>query len=217
MNNFWNGFEKRSKEKKEREKPSVEKAVFQLGAGGLLARAGLDPVTGRVTVYHGTHPDSVQSIMRKGLDPSYGGSGASKTHGSGKFINHSKGKIHVTRIKPIASFFSRFQESGYGKKTTGNGVITANIPMEEYDKFKADPDMQGKYKFVASTTTDPIRKENLKGNRGYYLSRAKDLNKMPRYIMKHPVRFAGGAGLSGLGLYAGYQGLKNIRERVFDK
>lgn len=60
--------------------------------------------------FHATRSSSAPSILRGGLDPSYGGTGAAQ--GAGVFEEHSKNKIHYTRKLGLAEDYQRYFEGG---------------------------------------------------------------------------------------------------------
>jgi hypothetical protein len=60
--------------------------------------------------FHATRSSSAPNILRGGLDPSYGGTGAAK--GAGVFEQHSKNKIHYTRKLGLAEDYQRYFQGG---------------------------------------------------------------------------------------------------------
>jgi hypothetical protein len=213
-------------------------AAGLLGAGTLVAAS---PTTkGRLLgfkrVYHGTTPENKKSILREGFKKSHGGrGGASEAVGSSSYMRESAGKVHVTRLRPVAKAFTAFADKDIsdslrramtgGKPFTmgekiklikklnplsSSGVVTADMPIGQFDRFEIDPDMvpieiRRKYpnlvKNIAARGAediDPVYVHNLSPSR--YLKRlGAHVKALPEYVKKHPGRFASGVGLGALG------------------
>ena len=192
------------------------------GVGALgLAKVSKNPATGRTRVYHGTSNDAWKKIKKEGFDPKKGGTGAAghakDRTGYSDFVDKSKGKVHVTRLKSVAKGFKAYTHSQGNPRLRDlhdprkGKVIKADIPFSHYENMKADPDIldsgSKKFdKFFGSTTTEKIPVEDISGAKKSYSKKYKRIAKnLPKYIKKHPGRFGIGAlGLGGAGYLADY-------------
>lgn len=90
-------------EKQAMSKKNVAKAI----AGATLLASTPDLVLGKKKLYQGTTKGNWESIKKEGLKADRGGKGgAGENVGNSAFQNNSKGKVHLTAVKPIANMYS---------------------------------------------------------------------------------------------------------------
>lgn len=207
----------RKKTKTEQPRESVNVVPYATTVGGAgVAYAGKGMATGTKRVYHGTSRDAWKKIREQGLLAHKGGiGGAGAAVGNKRFIENSRGKVHVTGMSPIAYMFSRYS----GEKGGGGKVVTIDMPYDLYRKMEPDPDMNNGFNPViqrnlASRGTFDIPEEYISGakrtdvvTRG--IRRAKAL---PAYIKKYPGRFGAGLAITGAGLTVAGMGAKRAIE-----
>lgn len=93
--------------------------------------------------FHATKSENVESIVKKGLDPNRGGTGAAK--GSEEFQEHSRGKVHYTRNLGLAEDYQRHFEgqSPFGRQDPNPApaeVLKIAVPRDVVDREEVDPD-----------------------------------------------------------------------------
>jgi GNAT superfamily N-acetyltransferase len=221
------------------DRPSLVGGIAATGGGTLLAADMRKRLLGEKVIYHGTHSDeAAKGIMEHGLQPSYGGTGAAKL--TPNYVARSKGKVHVTGVKPVAMMFRSFDPETYrregydiGHLVRGNlpgapgTVVKARIPMSLWDKLEIDPDMLGHtpqnelqeamIKEIGARGAHPIESKYISGGRGS-ISRIPEKivelgRELPGYVKRHPLRFGVGALGTAGGLYLAGRGIGSLRRR----
>lgn len=197
------------------------------GAGALAVGATMQPATARLLgaqhFVHGTSEQAAKSILQKGLDPSYGGSGAAasgnRVMSNANFVNNSKNKVHVGVGAAGASAAKSYARMGEAEARIPKGVagregevflhgmnpfskykgkvIGGALPYEHFIKnFEKDPDQP----LGAMRTSKAIAAEHLGDNSVMSNMRLLYKNRAPKltsYIRNHPGRFGTGAALAG--------------------
>lgn len=82
-------------------------------AGGSLGAIGASKnmVLGKKRMYHGTSNKNWENIRTEGLKANRGGiGGASAAISSKDYIKNSTGKVHATRMKPLANMYANMNE-----------------------------------------------------------------------------------------------------------
>lgn len=210
-----------------------------LGAlGALQVWAARDPLTGTRRVYHGTSTDeAAEAIRREGLQPAFGGSGASRA--DSVFIEGSQNKVHVTPQHSIARVFTSYDPETMPVdmedwKASRNGwrnrVLEARIPESRWvAEFDPDPFVGEAARFlpaeaqkeVAATTTRAIDPDDIVGGKGF--SRRESLRKVlknfPESYLANPGRMrrglmgaSMGLGMMGTGAYLGLDAAQRKEE-----
>jgi len=135
-----------------------------------------------------------------------------------RFTEQSTGRVHATRTKPVASFFSNYTAKGKGTKPS---ILKMDLPMDVHRAFEADPDLlagdapEALKRQLGERTRQDIASKYIHGGEGHSrLGLGRELlRKLPGYVRAHPGRFAGGVAATGTGLAAmGYGG-----KRLIDK
>jgi hypothetical protein len=172
-------------------------AAAQVGIAGALAPGAYSRLTNQQRLYHGTASDDAhKSILREGLRPEYGGTGASFIDGN--FVENSKNKIHVTPQSVIANTFSVMNEDELNALagTDLDGVearlargkakellfghprtVTIDMPYTQFaDRFSHDPDFlmgqdtpsgwEASKHTVAATSEFPVDPKYIRGGVG---------------------------------------------------
>lgn len=93
-------------------KENNTKKRIGLGVGGATAiGSSKNMILGKKRMYHGTSKENWDKIKHEGLRADKGGrGGASVTAGSNQYIKNSKGKVHVTKVKPLANLYSNMNK-----------------------------------------------------------------------------------------------------------
>lgn len=227
------------KEAREKEISGKERAAR--GAGGaaglaatkVLGESSAERTLGAKRFAHGTSQSAADSILEKGLDPSFGGSGSAQVNPH--YELGSKGKVHIATgpIRSSSSYMhavlagiqdaqghvSPLSLSDPKQRRLGAAharVLQGAMPYELFEeRFETDPDYAGsKHKalrdYLAARSKDPVDPSHFtKGRAGLRTiveNRSKDLGS---YIRKHPGRVSRGGllGLAALGAGAGSYGL----------
>jgi len=209
--------------------PAAAAALGLTGAGVVANPTVRGSALGYKGVYHGT-PTAAGAVREKGLDPALGGAdtGAKAATGSDQFVEHSKGKVHVTPTPLLARPYAHMDEisealkSGdeteagkrfalsHLKRPGRDRLITADLPMDQWDRFEVDPDSSGvteqdtgaKHwagKEMAARSDEAVDPKYIH-NRSPSRAAARTLDfvkKLPGYVKAHPGRF--GLGVLGLG------------------
>jgi hypothetical protein len=169
----------------EKKEPDYEPAalVGGLGALGTLAMPeGASRVLGYQPIFHGTTAQAAAEIARTGIDPTFGGTGgAAAAIQDPKYIEHSKGHVHVTtdsgraqRYATIAQTARDAAEEGKTKTPSDlfmsamgprrGKVVGGHIPFSEFlSNFHADPDSEellGREKSFRSAKSIPPQRLN---------------------------------------------------------
>lgn len=145
------------------------------GAGALSIHNAPQRLLGYHEVFHGTNSNAAKEILKHGLDPSFGGSGAAKV--SPEFFGlQSKGKIHVTKSPLTAAIFSgwstftadKFGPGGFKDNlpTTTPSIIKARISDKVWNNMKIDSHA-GSSKRKAATSTHKISSKFISGSEDY--------------------------------------------------
>ena len=146
---------------------SVAGIAGLLGAGG-LAYANRDMLLGYHKVYHGTSGRAAEAITREGLDPNWGGrGGAAENAERGDFVDNSKNKVHLTKLRRVARGYADTVDPEEGS------ILSAYIPHKQWEEASVDNDASwgmNANKRVAATTTDPVTVQNLKARALDYLN-----------------------------------------------
>jgi hypothetical protein len=112
--------------------------------------------------FHASKTSSVEKgILKGGLDPNYGGTGAGKI--SETFEEHSKGKVHYTRDVAIASGYKSYFEGSkvvFGphkvvEKPEPAEVLRVSLPQEIVKAEERDPDSPPSDRAFRSTSLIP--------------------------------------------------------------
>lgn len=74
--------------------------------GASVVMNSKDKLLGKKTLYQGTSKENWGSIKKDGLKADFGGTGASKSVGNSAYQKNSKGKIHLTAMRPIANTYA---------------------------------------------------------------------------------------------------------------
>lgn len=211
--------------------------------GGGLGLAASPTTRGRLfgfkRVYHGTLPEAAKAIREQGLDPKFGGTGASAAVDVKQYMDDSKGKVHVTprrmnanpyahqdRLKGSEADMMREFALSHFRPTGRDRMITADIPSDMWDRFEVDPDAidpavrnivgDSMAKDVAARSEeaiDPRYIHNLSPARA--VDRTLDLLKrFPDYVRARPGRFGLGLAGMGLGTAAALKGGSDLAEYV---
>ena len=129
----------------------------------LLREAALAAI--KTYAYHATKSKNVSSIMKGGLDPNYGGTGAAK--GNEQFEEQSKNKVHYTRKHGLASDYKKYFEGDtpFGKDKVEESpgpaeILQIALHKDIVETEEIDPDSK-KYD-KAFTTTKKIGGKNIK-------------------------------------------------------
>jgi len=186
------------RESRDRRDSEAGGAVGAAAAGTGLVYGSKNLVTGKKRLYHGTSDQAWRQIRERGLLAEMGGAG----HGSGAtvksegFANNSRGKVHVTRFKPIASAFARLTGEGRG----GGRVLKLDVDYDKFRKMEVDPDMAGGksgrlHRNIASRGTFNISPDEIQGAKrsGAMRRSLETAKKIPGYAIKYPGRFGAGA------------------------
>lgn len=140
----------KSVHEKKAEKIDFEKE--KAGAAALVATLGTkvpSRLLGYHRVYHGTKVDHAV-IQKEGLQPAFGGTGASST--SGTYKRRSTGRVHVTKSRIFARMYGR--------------PVKATVSHGHWESMKEDiTHNMGKDR--ASTTHHAIPAHQIKGGEGY--------------------------------------------------
>lgn len=153
-------------------KETSGKAGLVGAATAVLAGKGVAPrVLGYHNVYHGTTKPVAESIRKHGFDPKKGGTGASAptvnkrgVHSNPDFFERSKGKVHTTKHRPIATAYSQYARHKHGAPAV---VLKARVTHQHFKNMKGDPDMSPNgTKHVAATTHHKIPASQVKGGVG---------------------------------------------------
>lgn len=232
---------------KEKEKPSVgDIGLLGLGAYGTkrLGDAGLERALGVQRFIHGTSDRAADSILRTGLDPSHGGreGGSSAGIGSDRFIEESKGKVHVARdnmagrrfvASPHAALAQAAEEARLAGDTLpkdsgmdafkrglvglGDGTIIGGaMPFNEFaEQFEQDPDH---VPYITQRSTRGIGADKLRRGRAGTLDILGNirLDQLGSYIANNPGRFGRGLLYGGGALGVGKL-TKDKAESIYDK
>ncbi len=200
-----------------------------VGAAGLglaavpVAEHGLERAVGAQRFLHGTSTAAGKAILQEGLRPDLGGAshGSSAGIGSKKFVETSKGRVHVATHDPLGRMvagahagLSDAQMSARKAKVPltqqqaarsymrgmlpggGGRIVGGAMPYTEFlQKFEQDPDHVRGHAF-RSTHAVPATKltEGGSGVRAILKGRATNIGE---YVAQHPRRFAAGLGLLG--------------------
>jgi hypothetical protein len=193
-------------EKKESHAARNTAGVALGGVGTYHVAKSVPELGGYHTIYHGTHKDNVDSIIKEGLKPSHGGTnekGAWKRHAPNAFQSEgfrrtSVGKVHVTKILSVAAKFRGID----GK------ILRARIPHAHWENMKADPHIASfnTNKNLGATTDFKIPAHQMAGNKGSFTQHfSKD--KINSYLASESgkARFKTGLkrGLGGVGALVG--------------
>lgn len=208
----------------------IEDHPLLTGTGGLAAVAAArkfapgaaSDLLGTQVVFHGTRPENVAKIEEQGLKRRAGGKrgGGAHTEQNRKYVEHSKGKIHVALAPRGAGRYANpGGMEGMMGRMPGGTVFHAAIPQSVFDEqFEVDPTMKkapSAQAYRTSTVDIPAEQmvgQKIKGDpkkywnrlkvKHHFAAREKDLL---AYAAKDPARFAQGVGktLGTLGLGAG--------------
>lgn len=96
---------------KENEK-KIDGSDVALASGSLGAiGTSKNMILGKKRMYHGTSKKNWENIKTEGLRADRGGiGGASFTVGSKDYVNNSKGKVHLTRVRPLSNVYANMNE-----------------------------------------------------------------------------------------------------------
>ena len=177
---------------KSAEDKDLRPAVYGAAGAGLVYHSP-SHLLGYTKVYHGTDAETAKKIHEQGMDPAKGGSGAANLRPD--YVENSKGKVHVSRMKTYAEMYANI-----GKHSKGKGqVVTARIPRKHWDEMDHDKD-GGVNKRMAATTTKKIDSEFIAkkplGGIKAHMTRDNILN----HIKSNPKSFATGVGRLGAGI-----------------
>lgn len=86
----------------EEQGPNYAAGLLGTAAGANLISKSTPRLLGRKNVLHGTNKDRVESIKENGLQPSYGGTGASFDFKNDTEIKDSTGRVFVTSARSVA-------------------------------------------------------------------------------------------------------------------
>lgn len=83
-----------------------------LGVGGATAlNSSKNMILGKKRMYHGTSKENWESIKNEGLRADRGGiGGASAAVDNASYVKSSKGKVHLTRFKPVANGYTNVND-----------------------------------------------------------------------------------------------------------
>lgn len=109
---------------KENEK-KIDGSDVALASGSLGAiGTSKNMILGKKRMYHGTSKKNWESIKNEGLKASRGGiGGASVAVGSQNYIKNSKGKVHATRVRPLANMYANMNEVDSPIITKGGKLV----------------------------------------------------------------------------------------------
>ena len=168
--------------KKDKNNNHVASRLVEAGAGAAIASKAPAAILGYHNLYHGTSNSTAEKIMKEGFKPSTGGSGASKHSSKAGFQDQSKGKVHFTKKKFLAKFFSGYTEHGENNPkadhlvNTGKGLLNIINPFSKgkvlkvrvsdkaYKEFEVDPHMAGN-KDIASTINKRVSPASIVGHK----------------------------------------------------
>ena len=194
------------------------------GLGGLAALwwSG-DYLTGKKTMYHGTTQENWDNIRSEGLRPDVGGSGASAQINRPDYVEASKGNIHLTRFRPIATMYANMAGKDMGdpsaRKNLNMGWVdnpqgkVLKIKMD-YDKFNdMRIDNAGRDDISNIPERERVMAKNFAAKGNVHISPEEiagsdatlkqrlthTLGALPDYVRNNPKRFGAGLGLAGLG------------------
>lgn len=169
----------------EKNKKHYGKAAIAGALGISSIKASSGPLLGYENRYHGTSTDRANKIMKEGLKPSYGGTGASsKLKEHPHLVEQSKNKIHTTGSKTIAKMFAYSGQTNEMPKGIINQlgilvqrkgkVIKVRQPWGISKRMKHDNDMSGlddiltdnpRAKVLSATTNHAIPAQHLKNSK----------------------------------------------------
>ena len=223
-----------------------ENAQYAMAGGGAMAAAApvmawrspdhIGKIIGGQRFFHGTSNLAGQKIRQEGLDPSHGGTGGAAAEGLDEYVDHSRGKVHVSTdpyeartyahvvqdardgVKPSPLGFVANQIEAMNPFRRKGSVVSGVLPWEEFSsKFEPDPDMPTNTAFRTAEKIDPSVLK--KGVRHIAAERMKNPSSLFKYMRNNPARVAQGVGslasIPALG-YGGYKlmqhGAKKSRE-----
>lgn len=219
--------------------PSVAGPGALLALGGLnlgSVKPGLTNMMGYQDIHHGTSKETAAKIRTEGLDPQKGGAshGASSAVASPRFLENSKGHVHVATGSMTARFYANLAENSaeakkkglsFGMNDIGNSlvngakgeVLSGALPYGDFaDKFAPDPDSNG---FRSTSRVAPSAFTTKLKDVAQHARR--DPGHVAQFIKKHPGAFAKGVGKAvippALALAGGTWLGHNINERRKEK
>lgn len=198
----------------------VGRDVLMGGAGAYTLDRGMQMATGQERLYHGTSAQNWNTIKEEGLRADRGGiGGASEAVGSSGFVDHSKGRVHVTKKRMVANAFAGYASSkdipGAEPHTEALKGIFGNhagkrvkmyMNYGKWDKdFEFDPDCVGDkyFKDCAARGKVNINPDEIVGSSAPLRAKlTRAIKYFPEYAKAYPKRLAGGIGLTAGGAAA---------------
>jgi hypothetical protein len=198
--------EKQASKKDEEEEPSAGNALFNLLAGSTVATLGTQPLLGFRRVYHGA-PDSARLDIFAG--------GAIKR--PDQFLDKDQiraryGPRKAFRGQQGHTYFSRHPFVARGYAGDSGPVMTADLPHETYERSKLNPDFGTQY--IREDIPLSLVHETPSGSKGVWKG---TMERLPEYIKKNPLRFAGGLAATVGGTYLASRGAKELYQKLVGK
>lgn len=120
--------------KQTQQQPEDDSYKLMLGGagvlgGGNLASKSVPRILGRKNVFHGTGIGNVESIKQNGLQSQYGGTERGTARFSDDYKEASKGKVHVTSMRPTATMNANYAGM------TADQAASLKMPGRELDNL----------------------------------------------------------------------------------
>ncbi len=231
----------------EDDKKIKQKAAL-LGAGGVAAGTGFvhsaykdGGLTGRRTLYHGTLPKNVESVLQKGILRKFSGRPGSRTEtvlGDDKeLFQKAINKVYLTPKKRLALDLTR--ENRLFDQVDKRGIIKTRLPISEF-KSVPNPEARGSfeewlkhipnlgqdenifirkalkplYKGISKDTATfekDVPTKYIVGSKDYQRASIKEIRE---HMRKNPRVFAKGVGKAALGVGLASAGIYGAKKMI---